>query len=152
MGALIPGKHQKLGVNQQQFGGSIFKVPTRVDSRTNRVQPLGRNRFDALFASGHEREGPERMSLAVGAMTRRFTAAAMGKCERAWKCVIGEVEAGHQQPRPTAEPRRVRTAGNRNAGFAVAHLLVIIPTDNDLNKTYGKCFCMIYRSVLIVPA
>jgi hypothetical protein len=30
------------------------------------------------------------------------------------------MEAGHQQARP--EARRVRPGGNRNAGFAVAHL------------------------------
>lgn len=80
-GALIPGKHEELGIDQQQFGGGFFKVAARIDSRANRVQPVGRNGFDTLFATGHEREGPEWMTLTVGTMTGGFTAATMGECE-----------------------------------------------------------------------
>jgi hypothetical protein len=77
--ALIPGEHQKLGVDQQQFGGGFLEVSARGNSRTNGVDPISGNGLDTLLAASHKREGPERMAITVGAMTGRLSAAATGE-------------------------------------------------------------------------
>ncbi|HEY1220296.1 MAG TPA: hypothetical protein VGF03_15250 [Bryobacteraceae bacterium] len=79
MGALIPGEHQKLGVDPQQLGGGFLEVSASCNSRTNRVDPIGGNGLDTLLATGHKREGPERMASTVGAMTGRLSTAATGE-------------------------------------------------------------------------
>ena len=117
-------------------------MSARLDPGTNRVEPVGGNGLDALLATGHESEGPERMAVTVGAMTRRFSAAAVGKRERAWKSVVRDMEAGHQSPDAAAEPRGNRAAGRGNAG-GVSHLLVIIPAEKTQNKTSGKWLQMV---------
>lgn len=96
MGTLLACEHQQLGVDEQQFGGGLLKVPARLDPRTNGVEPVGGNGLDTLFAAGHESKGPERMAVTADAMTGGFSAAAVGKRKRAGKSVGREMEAGHQ--------------------------------------------------------
>jgi len=75
----IPGEHPKLDVDPQQFGGGLLEVSASFHSWTNRLDPIGGNGLDRLLATGHKREGPERMALTVGAMTGRSSAAATGQ-------------------------------------------------------------------------
>jgi len=77
----------------QQFGGDLFELSPGLDAWTNGIDPVGGNGFDWLFASDHEREGAERMTIAFGAVARGFSTAAMGNSERAWKRIIGQMEA-----------------------------------------------------------
>ena len=70
-------QYQKFGIDGQQFGGHILELPTGLDAWTNCVEPVGRNVFDSLLASGHKSEGGERMTIALGAVARRFAATAM---------------------------------------------------------------------------
>lgn len=95
-GTLYTGEHQQLGVDQQQFGSGLLEVAARLDPRTNCVKPFGGNGLDALLATGHECEGPERMAVTVGAMAGRLSAAAVGKRERARKSVVRDMEAGQE--------------------------------------------------------
>jgi hypothetical protein len=124
----LAGQRQQFGIDQQQFGGGVFEVATRLDPGTNRIDPRGGNRLDALLAAGHESEGPERMAVTIGAMTGRLSAAAMGKRERARKSVRREMEAGQEPASAAAEPGGLRAAGSRDVG-RVVHLLVIIPAE-----------------------
>jgi hypothetical protein len=77
----------------QQFGGDLFELSPSLDAWTNGIEPVGRNGFDTLFARGHESEGAKRMTIAFGAVARRFSTAAMGNRERAWKSIVGQMEA-----------------------------------------------------------
>jgi hypothetical protein len=68
------------------------------------------------------------MAVSVGAMTGRFSAAAVGKRERARKRVVREMEARHQSARAEAEPGGIRAAGSRNV-VSVVHLPVILQSE-----------------------
>jgi len=68
------------------------------------------------------------MSGTVGAMTRRLSAAAVRKRERARKSVLGEMEPGQESACTAAELGRSRAAGRRDLGV-VGHLIVIIPAE-----------------------
>jgi hypothetical protein len=69
------------------------------------------------------------MAVPAGAMTGRFSAAAVGKRKRAGKSVLGEMEPGQEAACTASEPGRNRAAGKRDLG--VVHLPVIIPSDID---------------------
>jgi hypothetical protein len=72
----------------QQFGAGILELSPGLGTWTNGVEPVGRNRFDPLFASGHKGESAERMAIAFRAVARRFSTAAMRNSERAWKGIV----------------------------------------------------------------
>jgi len=138
-GTLLSGQHQQLGVDDQQFGGGVFEMSACLDPRTNGVEPVGGDGLDTLLAAGHEREGPQRMAVPVGAMTGGLSAAAVRKRERARKSVVRDLEARPEQARAAAEPGGIRAAGRGKAGGFV-HLIVIIPADRRENKTSAKWF------------
>jgi hypothetical protein len=109
--ALVSGEHQEFGVNGQHLGGEFLQVPPCLDSWTNQIHPIGRNRFDPLLAAGHIGEGPKGMALAFGAMARRLSAPAAGKNQRAWECIFGNGEASQKEAGAAAETGDLWTAG-----------------------------------------
>jgi hypothetical protein len=109
-GALPPGKHQKLGVDQQQFGGGFLAVPARFHSRTNRIDPSRGMLSPRFLPPAIKVRVQERMALAFGAMTGGFSATAVGQRQRAWQGVIGEAETGQKPARMAAQCGRLRAA------------------------------------------
>jgi hypothetical protein len=79
------------------------------------------------------------MAVTVGAMTGRLSAAAVGKCERAWERIVRDPKTGQQKTRAAAEPGGIRSAGSRDVS-GVGHLLVTIPADYLKNKISMKWF------------
>jgi hypothetical protein len=92
-----------------------------VTAWTNGVEPVGRDGLDTFLAGGHEGESGEGMTIAFGAVARRFSTAAMRNSERTWQSVVGEMEASQQKAGASAEAGSFRAASRWDAG---AHLLV----------------------------
>jgi hypothetical protein len=118
----------------QQFGDGLFELSPGLDAGTNGIEPVGGNGFDTLFASGHEREGAERMTIAFGAVARGFSTAAMRNSERAWKSIVGQMEARQQKAGASAEAGSFWATSWRNVGI---HLTVIIQSDKTKNNPLG---------------
>lgn len=93
--ALLAGKHEQLGMGDQEFGGGFLKLAACLDPPANAINPFGGNGLHAFLAADHEREGPERMAFAVGAMTGRLTAATVRKRKRSRQSILGDSEAGY---------------------------------------------------------
>ena len=140
-GALLASQHQQFGVDGEQFGGDIFELSPGLNAWTNSVEPIDGNSFDSLFAGGHKGKGGEGMTIAVGAVTRRLSAAAKGNDERAWKSIVGQMEASQQKAGASAEAGSFRAVG----WMDTHNLIVIIQSDNLKNNTLGECFFR-YRS------
>ena len=79
------------------------------------------------------------MTVAVGAMTRRFSAAAMRKGKRARKSAVWDLETGHERARAAAEPGSLSATRQGDLNRA-AHLIVYIPSEQITNKSDSTCF------------
>jgi hypothetical protein len=130
-------EHQQFGIDGQQFSGGLFEFPPGLNAWTNGVEPLGRNGFDSLLASSHEGEGGERMTIAVSAVARRLSAAAMRNHERAWKSIVRQMEASQQEAGTAAESGSFGPTGCRNAGH---YLMVIIQSDKHKTIHFANVF------------
>jgi hypothetical protein len=53
---LLAGEHEQLGIDGKQLGDGILEPPGGIDSRADRVDPLGGNGLDVLPAIDHESE------------------------------------------------------------------------------------------------
>jgi hypothetical protein len=137
LGPLLASEHQQFGVDSQQLGSDLFELSPGLNARTNGVEPVGRDRFDPLFAGGHEGESGERMAVAFSAVARGFTTAAIGNRERARKGILRKMQARQQKVGAAAEAGRFRTASGRDD--APLHLIVIIQSDTDEINTLQKC-------------
>jgi len=119
-------------MDDQQFGGDIFEPSPGLEAWTNGVEPVGGNDFDSLFASGHEGESAERMTIAFRAVARRFSTAPIRNRQRARKSIVGHMEARQQKAGTSAKAGSFRTASRRNDEI---HLIVIIQSDINKNNT-----------------
>lgn len=138
-GTLVPGENQQLRVDDQQFGGSFFKEPARLDARTNHIEPVDRNGFDTFLAASHKSEGPEWMTVPFSAVAGRLSATAVRKRKRAWKGITGDLEASDEEASAAAEAGGFGAVRGRRIAIG-RHLLVILLSDRQNNKTSRKCF------------
>jgi hypothetical protein len=53
---LLAGEHEQLSVDGKQLGDGILEVAGGIDSRADRIDPLGGNGLDVLVAFDHESE------------------------------------------------------------------------------------------------
>jgi len=80
---VVPFQSQQLGVHSKDFGDCIFELPATHNARAERVDPVFRDALDMLFALDHEGERPNRVALALGAMTGRLAATPVGQSQGA---------------------------------------------------------------------
>jgi hypothetical protein len=107
----FPLEDEDLGVQDEHFRQGLFELPAVVHTLTNRIDPLLRNMLDPLFTLDHEGERPRGMTLAVGTVTGRSAATAVGQGERAGKGVGGNLETGDKLALALS-----KTVGRRGGG------------------------------------
>jgi hypothetical protein len=122
---LLAGEHEQLSVDGKQLGDGILEATGGIDSRTDRVDPLGGNGLDVLFAIDHKGERIERMGGPLGAMAAWFPATPMGEHKGSRKSVWGNADA-HQKP--TFATLQGRSLGP-DRGDKFRHLIVTIQSE-----------------------
>ena len=99
---VAPFQSQQLGVHSKEFSDRIFELPATPNARADRVDPVIRDALDMLFASGHEGERPNWVAFALGAMTGRLAATAVGQRQGARQTIGRHWEASEELASPPA--------------------------------------------------
>jgi hypothetical protein len=91
---LFPLEDEEFGVQYEQFRQRLFELPAFLHALANRLDPRLGNILNSLLALDHEGERPERVTLAIGAVTGGLATTTMSKGERAGKGVGREFKMG----------------------------------------------------------
>jgi len=133
---LLTGEHKQLSIDGEQCGDGVLEGASSLDSGADSVDPLRRNGFDVLLAVNHEGECVERMSGPVCAVAAWFPATPMGQYQGAGESINGNAEARQ-------EPVFASLQGGGLGPYGrvwVWHLIVIIQSEYDKNKSHAECF------------
>jgi len=85
-----------LGVRREHLADRVLKLPPGLDAPAHLLHPVLRDVLDMLFPLDHEGEGPDGMSLALGAMTGGLAATKVAEGEGAGKEILGDAEAPNE--------------------------------------------------------
>jgi len=78
------------------FGDGVFELPAAHNAWADRVDPVFRDAFDMLLALDHEGERPNRVALALSAMTRRLATTPVGQSQGARQAIGRHLETGEE--------------------------------------------------------
>jgi hypothetical protein len=120
---LFAPQHQQFGIGREDLAQSVLKGAAGFHAPANVVYPLQRNPFDPTLPLRHEREKPNRMTLARCAMTSGFATAAMSEGQRTRQEIFREGELSQATELALPEASRI------NAFGANVHLHAIMHTD-----------------------
>jgi hypothetical protein len=132
---LIAAQHKQLRVDGEQLSDCVFARAAGLHGWANGLNPVGGDRFDALFAADHERERTQRVASAVGAMAGWLAATSIREHERTRESIGGNAKAREQLALAAFQ------AGGVGASRLVRlrHLIVILLSDRSQDNTCFEC-------------
>jgi hypothetical protein len=130
---LLARRDQQLRIRRQDLTHRVLKLPTRSHALSQLLNPNHVDLMDVLFPLHREREGPDRMSRALGTMTSGLAATQAAEGKGAMKQIIGDTKRTYD---PEFSLPQMRGRATSRLGFDI---VITTPQDKPHARTFFQC-------------